>query len=74
MLEAITLCEEIVGKPMNWAYVEENRVGDHIWWISDLTKFQNAYAGWNITREVRGILTDIFESNIERWGGQDRYD
>src|SRR5262245_60012378 len=35
MLEAIQLCEEISGKPLEWSYAEENRIGDHIWWISD---------------------------------------
>jgi CDP-paratose 2-epimerase len=67
MLEAITLCEEIVDRPMNWTYVEEPRVGDHIWWISDISKFRNRYVNWDITRDIRWILTDIFESNKHRW-------
>ena len=34
MLEAIALCEEISGRTLDWTYVEDNRIGDHIWWIS----------------------------------------
>lgn len=37
MLEAINLCEEITGKKMNYTYSEGNRIGDHIWWISDVS-------------------------------------
>jgi CDP-paratose 2-epimerase len=39
-LEAIALCENITGKKLRTKYVEENRRGDHIWWISDLSHFQ----------------------------------
>ena len=42
MLEAIALCEELTGRPMNWTYVDDNRIGDHIWWISDVRKFAAA--------------------------------
>jgi CDP-paratose 2-epimerase len=34
MLEAIAICEELAGRPMNWSYADENRTGDHIWWIA----------------------------------------
>src|SRR6516225_6833425 len=39
MLEAIALCEELAGKPVNWSCVDDNRIGDHIWWISDVRRF-----------------------------------
>src|SRR5450432_3095326 len=39
MLEAINLCEEISGRRLTWKYEEANRIGDHIWWISDVRKF-----------------------------------
>src|SRR5207244_11285958 len=39
MLEAIALCEEISGRKSTWSYEETNRIGDHIWWISDVSKF-----------------------------------
>jgi CDP-paratose 2-epimerase len=67
MLEAISLCEEITGKPFSYEYVERNRMGDHIWWISDLSHFQDHYPGWKPQYDVPGILREIFELNAERW-------
>jgi CDP-paratose 2-epimerase len=62
MLEAIAMCEEITGKRVDAEYVEQNRVGDHIWWISDVSKFQRHFPAWQYTRDVRGILEEIFEA------------
>jgi CDP-paratose 2-epimerase len=60
MLEAIALCEEISGNKVHTEYVDTNRVGDHIWWISDVSKFQRHYPGWQYTRDVRQILEEIY--------------
>ncbi|HEY8278931.1 MAG TPA: NAD-dependent epimerase/dehydratase family protein [Bdellovibrionota bacterium] len=68
MKEAITLCEKITGKKMNYSYAEDNRIGDHIWYISDVSKFQNHYPGWKLTKGINDILGEIFEANVERWG------
>jgi CDP-paratose 2-epimerase len=70
ILEAIEICEEIVDKKLDWTYQETNRVGDHIWWISDVRKFKNHYPGWDLTFNVRDILTEIFTANSSRWGYQ----
>ena len=59
MLEAIQLCEEISGKTLAWEYVEDNRIGDHIWWISDVRKFREHYPGWNFRYGLREILEEI---------------
>lgn len=67
MLEAIDLCQEITGRPLTWRYSEENRLGDHIWWISDLRKFQSHYPDWQVTHDVPAILREIYEANRERW-------
>ncbi len=67
MLEAIELCEGIVGKPMHTAYIDQNRRGDHIWWISDLTRFQEHYPRWKPEYDVPQILQEIHELNAERW-------
>jgi CDP-paratose 2-epimerase len=70
MMEAISLCEQITGKPFHSRYVAENRRGDHIWWISDLSRFQQHYSAWKQLYNVPQILQQIFESNIERWEGE----
>jgi CDP-paratose 2-epimerase len=67
MLEAIDECERISGKKLKWTYVEDNRIGDHIWWISNTGKFKSHYPDWKQNFDVRGILQDIYEKNAERW-------
>jgi CDP-paratose 2-epimerase len=59
MLEAIDLCQEISGRKLNWQYEETNRIGDHIWWISDVRKFQNHYPKWKFRYGLRETLSDI---------------
>jgi len=66
MQEAIALCETIVGKKMNYSYSEDNRIGDHIWWISDVSKFQCHYPQWDYSYRVEDILHQIFISMKER--------
>jgi len=67
MQEAIALCEQITENRFDWKYVDQNRRGDHIWWISDLSRFQSHYPGWKITYDVPQILNEIYELNVERW-------
>ncbi|MBA2442874.1 MAG: NAD-dependent epimerase, partial [Rubrobacter sp.] len=67
MLEAVELCEEISGKRLDWSYSETSRTGDHIWWISDLGKFQRHYPGWEPRYGVRDILEEIYARNAGAW-------
>ena len=60
MQEAIAACEEIAGKKMNCAYSEDNRSGDHIWWISDVRKFQAHYPQWRYRYDIQRIIEEIF--------------
>jgi len=59
MREAIDLCEQISGRKLQWSYEETNRIGDHIWWISDVRKFQAHYPNWKFRYDLRGILEEI---------------
>jgi CDP-paratose 2-epimerase len=59
MLEAIDLCQEISGRKLTWSYEETNRIGDHIWWISDVRKFQQHYPGWKFRYGLREIVEEI---------------
>jgi len=65
MLEAIALCEEISGRKLIWNYVEDNRVGDHIWWISDVRKFREHYPAWNFRYGLREILEEIHTAVVD---------
>lgn len=67
MLEAIQMCEQISGNKLNYGYQETNRTGDHIWYVSDLSKFQSHFPQWRLTKNVWDILNEIFEANTKRW-------
>ena len=67
MLEAIDICQEVSGRELSYAYDETNRIGDHIWWVSDVSKFQAHYPEWNLEYNVAQIIGEIYQANIERW-------
>ena len=62
MLEAILACERLVGRPVNWTYSEENRKGDHVWWISDVRRFQADYPLWHYRYDNDEILAEIIDA------------
>ncbi len=61
MIEAIRAAERITGKKMNYTLIDENRIGDHIWYISDVRAFQRDYPGW----KYRYTLDDIYQQVSE---------
>ena len=61
MLEAIQLCEELSGRKLAWNYEEDNRIGDHIWYVSDVRRFQSHYPNWKYKYGLREILQEIHE-------------
>lgn len=66
ILEAIALCEEITGRKVNWSYTEKNRIGDHIWWIGDVRKFQRHYPQWEYQYNLQDILESIHAGIVSR--------
>jgi CDP-paratose 2-epimerase len=66
ILEAFRMAEEITSRPMTWRYVDENRIGDHICYYSDLTKMRAHYPAWDITKTLDHIFVEIAESWMER--------
>jgi CDP-paratose 2-epimerase len=66
MLEAISICEAITGNKMNYIYSGDNRIGDHIWWISDVTRFKTHYPDWSWKYDLTDILTQINEATVSR--------
>jgi len=67
VLEAIAMCEDITGRRLEWTYVEDNRIGDHIWWIGDNGRFAEHHPDWELTYDVVAILTEMHEANRDRW-------
>jgi CDP-paratose 2-epimerase len=67
MLEAIEACERIAGRELQWDLSDENRIGDHRWWISDLGEFRRDYPDWQLRNGIDQILRQIHDHNVERW-------
>ncbi len=61
MLEAIGMAEELTGQPLAYEYAEGARTGDHIWWISDVSKFQQHYPEWRYRYDIKSLMADIHE-------------
>jgi CDP-paratose 2-epimerase len=66
ILEAFAKIEAITGKRMQWRYVEENRIGDHICYYSDLRKMRAHYPAWDIRKSLDAIFEEIAESWMTR--------
>lgn len=65
ILEAISMCEKITQKRLDYEYIEQNRVGDHIWWISDVSKFKKHYPEWDYKYNIKDTLRQIYETQKE---------
>ena len=61
ILEAFAWVEELCGKPMRWEYVDKARLGDHVCYISDLTRLRTHYPDWQVTRSLDQILRDLVD-------------
>ncbi|MGA1530999.1 MAG: NAD-dependent epimerase/dehydratase family protein [Kiritimatiellia bacterium] len=59
ILEAIARAEDATGKKLVHEYVDQNRSGDHICYISDLTKLHQHFPGWGITKTLDDIFGEI---------------
>jgi CDP-paratose 2-epimerase len=66
ILEAMDTIEEISGDKVNYTLSDENRIGDHIWWVSDVRKFESDYPEWKYQYDLKGILTEIIDATKER--------
>lgn len=66
MREAIAACEARAGRRLDWRYTERSRIGDHIWWISDVRRFKADYPGWRMRYSLDHILDDLYEGVCAR--------
>ncbi|MBJ7473414.1 MAG: NAD-dependent epimerase/dehydratase family protein, partial [Solirubrobacteraceae bacterium] len=65
MREAILACERLTGRPMNVSFSDEARIGDHRWWVSDLSAFQADYPAWSLSRSMDAVLAEIHAAQVE---------
>lgn len=66
MLEAIALCEQLASKKLTYTYAETNRSGDHIWYVSDVSKFQTHYPDWGYQYSLEAILEEMYHAQTSR--------
>ena len=66
ILEAFDLISSISGKEMKYEYINENRIGDHICYISNLDKLKMHYPSWGITKDLKATFVEIYESWLTR--------
>jgi CDP-paratose 2-epimerase len=59
ILEAFEKAGQITGRPMNYRYVDENRIGDHICYYSDLRKMRSHYPAWDVEKNLDSIFEEI---------------
>jgi CDP-paratose 2-epimerase len=66
MIEAIAIVDRLIGRPMRWTYSDTNRIGDHVWWISDIRKFSTHYPEWTLTYSLERTIEEIHAQIAER--------
>lgn len=66
ILEAFDRIAAVSGKPMRYEYVDKNREGDHMCYISDLSKIKDHYPQWDITKSLDDIFAEIHDAWVTR--------
>lgn len=63
IIEAVKKIEDISGKEAKIEYIDENRIGDHIWYVSDVSKFKKDYPQWNYKYDIDATIEDICKNS-----------
>jgi CDP-paratose 2-epimerase len=66
VLEAIEIIQQLSGRRLNYELSDQARSGDHVWWISDVRKFQQDYPEWSYSYDLNRILQEIVAAMQER--------
>jgi CDP-paratose 2-epimerase len=65
-LEAINLIENMSGIKSKYKILRLNRIGDHIWWITDNSKFKKDYPKWKIKYSLKKSLEQMISFELQR--------
>ena len=65
VIEAISLLENYMKREIKTEYIKQNRIGDHIWYISNLNKFKNHYPKWKQKYDSKKIISELVNSISE---------
>ena len=66
MLEAISIVEKKTERKLKWTYSEQNRIWDHIWWVSDISKFRKHYPNWKLIYNIESIIEDVINGMTQQ--------
>ncbi len=66
VLEAISLAQELIGEELRFTVADSPRRGDHVWWISDVRKFQSHHPGWHYRYDLETMMKELAEVALER--------
>ena len=66
ILEAFKITERFTGKQQVYTYVEQNRIGDHICYYSDLRKMRTHYPKWDLTKSLEDTIQEIVDAWQQR--------
>ena len=64
VLEAMQLIGESTGREVRWTYVKKARLGDHVCYITDMSKFRSHYPEWTVTRSLENIIDELVRSHV----------
>jgi CDP-paratose 2-epimerase len=65
MLESIDKISNILGTKLDYKISKDNRIGDHIWYISDVSKFKEHYPNWNYKYDIDMIINEMINSELK---------
>jgi CDP-paratose 2-epimerase len=65
MLESIDKVSNILGTKLDYTISKDNRIGDHIWYISDVTKFKDHYPNWDYKYDIDMIINEMVNSELK---------
>jgi len=63
ILEAADIIKQHSGKIVNFNYIDNNRIGDHIWWISDVNRFKDHYPNWTHKYDIHDIMKELINKH-----------
>lgn len=61
MLEAIEMAQQMAGKDLKYTYSDQARSGDHIWWVSDVRRFESHYPEWKYEYDLKRLLKEMVD-------------
>jgi CDP-paratose 2-epimerase len=66
IFEAIGMIEEISGYKLDYTLLNEARSGDHIWYVSDVRKFQRHYPNWKFQYDMKRTITEMIQAALNK--------